>query len=140
VYSVGLRKIIGFQAMFFGEWAAMGKIVISTVFMLAGALAQAEFSIRSSVIGSSSGPSSSETYRIVGTLGQPAAQVSGGESSVLSGGFWAGNHGCVVQLTDLVLLAEAWLSGPAQSGYDLGDFSTLAGYWLGLCPAEWPLK
>jgi hypothetical protein len=103
-------------------------------------LARGEYSIQSSVIGSSSGQSSSKIYRIVGTLGQPAAQVSEGESSVLSGGFWAGNRGCVVQLTDLVLLAETWLNGTAASDYDLNDFSTLALYWLGPCPADWPLK
>ena len=118
----------------------MRIIVITTVFILAGALAQAQFSIEFSRISASSGQSDSQTYRITGIGGQPAALVSSRGFTVLSAGFLAGNHGCVVQLTDLVLLTEAWLSTPTKFGHDLNDFSALASYWLGPCPADWPLK
>jgi hypothetical protein len=49
---------------------------------------------------------------------------------------------CIVDLDDLATMCAQWLQpGPNLAGgsnVDLKDFSVLAGYWMGQCPAGWP--
>jgi len=40
-------------------------------------------------------------YTLTATTGQPDARVISASQYVLSGGFWPGSFGCVVNLTDL---------------------------------------
>ncbi len=87
-------------------------------------------------------------YVMVGTIGQPDAQVASGGTFVLSGGYWPGSMGCVVNLDDLTIFIEQWLSVDPlstadfdESGrVDLEDFWELSYWWLDYCPAGWPLK
>jgi len=57
-----------------------------------------------------SGTSSGGPYTLTGTTGQPDVGIMSGGNYVLSGGFWPGSFGCVVNLTDLLMLAEHWIS------------------------------
>jgi hypothetical protein len=47
---------------------------------------------------------------VTGTIGQADTGVNSAGSYINSAGFWPGNFGCVVNLTDLTRVAEAWLS------------------------------
>lgn len=87
-------------------------------------------------------------YEITGTIGQHDTAISSADQYTLSSGFWAGNFGCIVKLTDLIVLAEWWLDTqqglPAdidQSGtVDFADFAHIAEFWYRNCPPDWPLK
>lgn len=100
----------------------------------------ADYRMDGSAIGSQGGPSQSNSYQLDGLSGQAVAGLTVGKERVLSAGFWAGNYGCTVNLTDLALFAEVWLSSPQAFGFNLEDFSVLASYWFCQCPADWPLK
>lgn len=94
------------------------------------------------------GTSSGGPYTLVGTIGQADTGVAGGDEYVLSAGFWPGSFGCVVNLTDLMVLAEWWLESGAANAADLdgdkqvgmADFAEMALWWYGACPSDWPLK
>ena len=85
---------------------------------------------------------------MIGTIGQPDAQVTSGGAFVLSGGYWPGSAGCVVNLDDLTIFVEQWLGVDPyltadfdESGrVDLADFWELSYWWLSACPDQWPLK
>lgn len=86
-------------------------------------------------------------YTLTATAGQPDARVISASRYVLSGGFWPGSFGCVVNLTDLLIFAEYWLETgrwPADIDEDgqvnLADFAELSYWWYDSCPADWPLK
>lgn len=104
------------------------------------ACAAADYSIGWSAVSSQGSHAESTTFQLDGLSGQPAAGLTYGEFRVLAAGYWAGNNGCVVNLTDLAIFAELWLGDPQTFGFNLDDFSILASYWLCQCPAEWPLK
>jgi hypothetical protein len=84
-----------------------------------------------------------------GTIGQPDAGVvmSGGEYT-LSGGFWPGTFGCVVNFYDHATFSKQWLEAGSNLTADLNhskivdfnDYATFADNWLECCPADWPLK
>ena len=104
------------------------------------ARAAPEYHIDRYAVGSAGGESDSADFHLVGIAGQPAAGLAVGDFHVLNAGFWPGNIGCTVNVTDLALLADVWLSDSRAFGYDLEDFSVLAAYWLCQCPPDWPLK
>lgn len=100
----------------------------------------ADYRIDWSAIGSQGGPAQSKSYQLEGLSGQAVAGLTVGKERVLNAGFWAGNFGCTVNLTDLARFAEVWLTDPQAFGFNLEDFSVLASYWFCQCPADWPLK
>ena len=122
-------------------------IILSTC---VGALAQSGggYEITSSSIDGGGGVSSGGGYTLVGTIGQADTGVSSGGEYVLSAGFHPGSFGCVVNLTDLLVLVEWWLEdGPGMPAdidgdedVDIEDFSALAYWWYDMCPADWPVK
>ena len=94
------------------------------------------------------------TARKVKIQVQPDASVQAhvfefpdGSYYALAGGYWPSFNVCVVDLDDLQNFVVFWLDSGAgipadidNSGFvDLVDFSDLNFYWLGLCPANWPL-
>ena len=107
-----------------------------------------EYSIRRSSIDGGSGVSSGGQYTLNGIVGQPEAGVMEGGDFTLGGGFWAGTFGCIVNIDDLAIFSEQWLSNDTDltadlyidGKVDLLDYSILASYWLCYCPADWPLK
>lgn len=107
----------------------------------------AEYEIGWQTIDGGGGTSTGGPYSLTGTIGQTDTGVSSGGDYVQSAGFWPGNFGCVVNLTDLKLLAEAWMDVAAvpadldASGkVDMTDFAVLSAWWMDHCPADWPLK
>ena len=101
-----------------------------------------------STIDGGGGRSTGGDFALVGTIGQPdAGQMSAGDY-VLSGGFWPGGYGCIVNFTDLANFCAQWLlTDPGleadlggTQGVDFVDFSIFAYYWLYECPPDWPLK
>lgn len=126
----------------------MNKNVLIVALVLGVACcAQAEYEISWYSIDGGGGTSTGGPYSLTGTIGQADTGVSSGGSYVLSAGFWPGSFGCVVNLTDLAVLAEFWLNAGAlaadldESGrVDLGDFAELSHWWYDMCPADWPLK
>ncbi|MBN1126753.1 MAG: hypothetical protein JXA82_17240 [Sedimentisphaerales bacterium] len=120
--------------------------------MLAAGITHAsEYEITWYTIDGGGGTSTGGPYELVGTIGQTDTGVSSADPHVLSAGFWPGNFGCVVNLTDLMLFMEQWLSmtpgasfSPAdfdQSGdVDISDFAVLSAWWFDYCPADWSLK
>ncbi|NLH16586.1 MAG: hypothetical protein GX455_08405 [Phycisphaerae bacterium] len=120
---------------------------IAAIIVLASGAFAAEYEIPWYTIDGGGGTSIGGVYSLTGTIGQADTGVSSGGVYVNSAGFWPGNFGCVVNLTDLRLLAEAWMevgTDPADldaSGkVDLSDFAILSAWWLDHCPADWPLK
>jgi hypothetical protein len=118
-----------------------------TAILMVTAVQAAEYGIPWYTIDGGGGTSSGGPYTVTGTIGQADTGVSSAGAYVNSGGFWPGNFGCVVNLTDLMRLAEAWLSSGANpadldaSGkVDMADFAVLSGWWMDHCPANWPLK
>lgn len=109
--------------------------------------AYADYEIPWYTIDAGGGTSSGGSYSLTGTIGQADTGISSAESYVISSGFWPGNFGCVVNLTDLKMVAEAWLSigtNPADlepdGKVDMADFAILSYWWLDHCPSDWPLK
>ena len=106
------------------------------------------YEITSSSIDGGGGVSSGGGYSLVGTIGQADTGVTSGGEYVLSAGFHPGSFGCVVNLTDMLVLVDWWLEdGPGMladingdDDVDMKDFSALAYWWYDMCPADWPVK
>ena len=129
------------------RWLATIRYSAICIILFTAAGLAAEYEIGWHTIDGVGGISSGGPYTLIGTIGQADTGISNGGELVLSAGFWPGNFGCVVNLTDLKRLAEAWLGigiVPAdldESGkVDMADFAVLSGWWLNHCPADWPLK
>ncbi len=118
--------------------------------LLSRALAQSggPYVLEWSTIDGGGGRSSGGPYTLAGTIGQSDAGVMSGGNYVLSSGFWLGSFGCIVNLTDMLILAEQWLA--VGEGFtadldendrvDIADFAELSYWWYDVCPADWPLK
>lgn len=126
--------------MKYGVWLIATILTVSMV-------QAAEYEIPWYTIDGGGGTSMGGPYSVTGTIGQADTGVSSADTYVNSAGFWPGNYGCVVNLTDLKLLAEAWLSigtRPADlepdGKVDMADFAILSYWWLDHCPTDWPLK
>jgi len=99
-----------------------------------------------STINGGGGRSTSGTYTLEGTIGQPDAGLMSGGDYVLAGGFWPATSWCIVDLPDLATFCNFWLigNGAPQGDFnnngkcDLHDFNHLATYWLRMCPDTWP--
>lgn len=123
-------------------------IAIITALLLTAANAENQYEITWSTIDSGGQTSTGGPYELTGTIGQHDTGASSGDEYTLSSGFWPGSFGCVVNLTDLLVLADMWLNAqeglPAdidQSGtVDFADFSEMANWWYDTCPADWPVK
>ena len=57
-------------------------------------------------------------YPLWGTAGQHDTGSSEGDGYTFNSGYWPGNFGCEVNLTDLLVIAEAWLD---EQDYSAGD-------------------
>ena len=118
------------------------------VLVIVSPLVFGDYEITWHTIDGGGGSSSGGPYGLVGTIGQADTGVVSGGDYVLGGGFWAGNFGCVVNLTDLRVVAEWWLEAgegiPADidrnGQVDIADFAEVAYWWYDMCPADWPLK
>ena len=93
------------------------------------------------------GTSTGGTYELTGTIGQADTGVSSAGSLVNSAGFLPGTFGCVVNLRDLVVFAQKWLSrGTTGADFDrsgrvdIADFAIFSREWMDGCPGDWPLK
>jgi len=124
---------------------SMGIVMI--IVGLFSTVVAAEYEIPWYTIDGGGRTSTGGPYSLTGTIGQPDTGVSSAGMVVNSAGFFPRNFGCVVNLTDLKLLAEAWMNigtNPADldaSGkVDLSDFAFLSDWWLNHCPSDWPLK
>ena len=110
-------------------------------------LAQADYEIRWYSIDTGGGTSRGGPYTLTGAVGQHDTGVSSGNEYVLSGGYWPGTFGCIVNLTDLMVFVDQWLATgdwPADfddsGSVDFGDFATFSLWWYDSCPADWQLK
>jgi len=96
------------------------------------------YKIGSYTIDGGGGTSSSGTYTLSGTIGQPDADVSDGGGYELLGGFWPSGYLYIVDFNEFARFADGWLetgSGlPADLDgdydVDMDDLSRLADYWL----------
>jgi hypothetical protein len=101
-----------------------------------------------STIDGGGGTSSGGQFVLTGTIGQPDADYSAGDSYELLGGFWPGGPLCIVAFDDFARFAEHWLefsSGlPADLDFDndvdFYDLQRFADVWLCYCPYGWPLR
>lgn len=107
----------------------------------------AEYVLEPYTVDGGGGVSSGGVYVLEGTIGQPDTGVNSAGVYVLSGGFWSGNFGCVVNLTDMLIFADEWLAGSASAAdfdgsgqVNIADFAELSYLWLDRCPGDWPLK
>ncbi len=123
-------------------------VVLVIIVIVLCSLVRADYEITWYSIDGGGGTSNGGPYTLTGTIGQPDTGVSSGGNYVLSSGFWSGSIGCVVNLTDLLTLAEQWLG--VGEGFtadldendrvDIADFAELSYWWYDTCPADWPLK
>ena len=126
----------------------MKKTVGLICFTIFTGMVFAEYSVDWQTVDGGGGVCRGGPYVLSGTIGQPEAAIVSGGDYVLSGGFWAGTTGCVVNLTDLTIFVDQWLSTDPLAAadfdtsgrVDLADFSELAFWWLQACPAGWTLK
>ena len=99
-----------------------------------------------STIDGGGGTSSGGDYILSGTIGQPDAAESIGGDYTMIGGFWPVKWMCIVDLSDLAMFVDEWLTTGVEvaadfdsSGeVDLIDYNYLANYWLNYCPNGWP--
>jgi hypothetical protein len=124
------------------------KIIVLLVLMFSLSVI-ADYSIDWSTLDGGGGTSTGGNYSLTGTIGQHDADtVASGGDYVVSGGFWPGTYGCIVNLTDLSNFMFYWLDSGASIPADLDgdgkvdnvDFSDLAYYWQDYCPDGWQLK
>ncbi len=123
------------------------NVDIVIVVILTAAGFAAEYEIPWYTIDGGGGTSTGGPYSLTGTIGQADTGVSSGGVYVHSAGYWPGSFGCVVNLTDLSRIAEAWLTIgaipadlDASGKVDLSDFAVLSAWWMDRCPSDWPLK
>jgi hypothetical protein len=132
------------RAVLFG---ALAVLLPATVYAQSGG----NYDLTWSTIGGGGGRSAGGPYVLEGTIGQADTGVSSAGSYVLSAGFWPGQSGCVVNLTDLIIFVEQWLASTpgapfnaadfdASGSVNIGDFAMLSEWWLDHCPTQWPLK
>lgn len=122
--------------------------------LLAGAAALAQtgggFDLSWSTIDSGGGASTSSTFSLAGTAGQPdASQTLTSSSFSLNGGFWPGaaeadpcaadlNGDGLVDGADLGLMLQAWdPAGPTSDPADLNGDGAVDGADLGLLLQGW---
>jgi len=123
--------------------------LLSVAVLLSPTLAQSggDYDLSWSTIDGGGQTSSGGTYVLTGTVGQPDAGTMTGGQYTLRGGFWPGPCTCIVDLEELISLADDWLQpGPGLPGdlnndndCDLEDFCILADHWLRYCPDDWSL-
>jgi hypothetical protein len=132
--------------------ASIARLAVSTMLLivLAEAGANGQYELSWYTIDGGGGRSSSGSYELLGTIGQPDAAYSAGGDYELLSGFLPGGPLCFVDFESFARFAEYWLvtgAGlPADlyedehdivDGLDLGVFVE---EWLCYCPAGWPLK
>jgi len=112
-----------------------------------GLAAAVQYEIAWYTIDRGGGVSVGGSSTLSGTIGQAGTGVSSAGAYINSNGFCHGSFGCIVNLTDLAALAEAWLAAgtaPADldedGQVDMADFAILSDWWFDHCPADWPLK
>ena len=101
-----------------------------------------------STIDGGGGTSSGGQFVLTGTIGQPDADYSAGDSYELLGGFWPGGPLCFVSFDDFARFAGHWLESgsglPADldsdNDVDFYDLQRFADVWLCYCPYGWPLR
>lgn len=105
------------------------------------------FEMTWSTLDGGGGTSTGGQYDLTGTIGQFDTGVSSAGTIINSAGFWPGNFGCMVNLEDLLVFAQEWLSRGTtaadldRSGkVDVGDFAIFSREWMDGCPGDWPLK
>ncbi len=103
-----------------------------------------------STIDGGGGVSNGGEFTVLGTIGQPDAAYSAGDSYELIGGFWPGGPICFVEFEDYARFAQYWLATGSDLPADLykdefdtvnwKDLDEFVYWWLYDCPYGWPLK
>jgi hypothetical protein len=103
-----------------------------------------------STIDGGGGVSSGGELMVLGTIGQPDAAYSAGDSYELIGGFWPGGPLCFVEFDDFARFAMYWRDSGGDIPADLykdefdtvnwKDLDEFVYWWLYDCPYDWPLK
>ena len=130
------------------RWTSLKWVLVS---MLAAVSVAGGYELTWYTMDGGGGRSEGGAYALEGTIGQPDTGVSSADPYVLSAGFWPGQFGCIVNLTDLAVFAEQWMLASPGAPYwpadfdksgnvDITDFATLSAWWFDHCPADWPLK
>ena len=107
-----------------------------------------DYQIVWSTIDGGGGTSSGGQYALTGTIGQPDAGYSAGDSYELLGGFWPGGPLCFVEFDDFARFADYWLETGSNLPADLdgngivntNDLKLFVDEWLCSCPYNWPLR
>ncbi|MCK4999666.1 MAG: hypothetical protein KAS23_09025 [Anaerohalosphaera sp.] len=108
----------------------------------------ADYSIKWYTVDGGGMQSSGGQFVVTGTIGQPDADDSAGDTKNIDGGFWTDLPPCVVNLELFSQFAEYWLevgSGiPADlyvdSHVNILDLQVFADNWLCYCPFNWELR
>lgn len=123
--------------------------VAATVFGQSGG----PYELSWSTIDGGGGRSTGGGYELFGTIGQPDADWTEGDSYEVLGGFLPGGPLCMVDFGDFANFAVHWLEVPCSelndwcSGADLNhvddvdivDLDIFVESWLGSCPVGWLL-
>ena len=126
----------------------MMRACVVAVMVLVASVAAEDYEITWHTIDGGGQTSSGGGYSLTGTIGQADTGVASAGDYVLSSGFWPGNFGCIVNLTDLTIFCEQWLGTGADLSadfdgsldVDMADFGEFASWWFDHCPAGWELK
>ena len=128
----------------------MRRFSITLMCLMFASACFADYSIDWYTIDGGGRTSTGGDFELVGTIGQPDAADSQGDSFIVLGGFWPGGPVCIVNLDHFAAFAEYWLMTgtglPADlyiDEYDivnLDDLDVFLDYWLYTCPPDWPLN
>ncbi len=114
---------------------------------VASAQSGGPYNIQRSVIAGGGGSSIGGGFTLQGTIGQGLVGAMSEGAHDLAGGFWPDFHLCYIDLQDFARFSSEWLlTGPDLPAdlnndaiVDLDDLVLLAESWLGPCSIQWPL-
>jgi len=122
--------------------------IVGFLFLLTSVSGGGQYQIDWYTIDGGGGQSSGGQYVLNGTIGQPDASYSAGDSYELLGGFWPGGPLCFVDFEQFSTFADYWLETGGYLPADLDGNGTVNLYdlkffvdeWLCGCPYNWPLR
>ena len=121
------------------------KIILTIICIAASNSLADSYQITSNTF-TQSATSSGGSFSVTGTIAPAASGTSTDSNYYINSGYIPANIGCKVNMTDIIILAEAWLTNDLSADInhsglvDIHDFASIASWWYLTCPIDWPIK